>query len=91
MIDIKKIFIGLLFAGILGLPIGYCYINGTANLVAAFEGSLWPPRLLGFATGIFSFTVLTYLFFKEGVNIKTATTLILASVIVLLQIFWKYD
>lgn len=81
----------IILAGLMGIPVGVSYIYGTANLVEAFNGKLWPPRLLGFATGIFSFTFLTYIFFKEGINLKTGITLFLASIIVLMQIFWKYE
>lgn len=78
-------------AALFGIPVGMSYIYGTTYIVEAFNGQLWPSRLLGFATGIFSFTLLTYIFMKEGVNMKTGIILILALVIVLLQVFWKYD
>ena len=72
-----------------GIIISYFYMYGTANLVEAFNGKLWPPRLLSFATGIFSFTFLTFILFKEGINMKTGVTLFLAFTIVLIQVFWK--
>ena len=75
----------------MGIPVGMCYIYGTTYIVESFNGQLWPSRLLGFATGIFSFTILTYLFMREGINMKTAIILLLATAIVLLQVFWKYD
>ena len=75
----------------MGVPIGMSYIYGTTYIVEAFDGKLWPSRLIGFATGIFSFTVLTFVFMKEGVNIKTGIILTLAILILSLQIFWKYD
>lgn len=75
----------------MGVPVGMCYIYGTTYIVESFNGQLWPSRLLGFATGIFSFTILTYLFMREGINMKTAIILLLATAIVLLQVFWKYD
>ena len=78
-------------AALMGIPVGMSYIYGTTYIVEAFDGKLWPSRLLGFATGIFSFTLLTFIFMKEGVNMKTGIILILALVIVLLQVFWKYD
>ena len=28
---------------------------------------------------------------KEGINIKTGTILVLATMIIILQVFWKYD
>ena len=78
-------------AAVMGVPVGVCYIYGTTYVVEAFDGKLWPSRLTGFATGIFSFTILTYVFMKEGINIKTGTILILAFLIIILQIFWKYE
>lgn len=81
----------LLVAAVMGMPIGLGYIYGTTYIVNAFDGTLWPARLLGFATGILSFTALTYIHMKEGINIKTAVILILAVMILLLQVFWKID
>ena len=81
----------ILVSAIMGIPVGLAYIYGTTYLVEAFNGQLWPSRLLAFATGIFSFSLLTYGFLKEGINIKTAIILVLASAIVMIQVFWKYE
>ena len=81
----------IMVSAIMGVPVGLCYIYGTSNLVEAFNGQLWPSRLLGFATGITTFTFLTYGFLKEGINLKTAIILGLATIIVMLQVFWKYE
>ena len=81
----------VIVAGVMGIPVGMGYIYGTTYIVSAFNGSLWPSRLIGFATGIFSFTILTYIHLKQGINFKTAVILSLASAIVLLQVFWKTD
>lgn len=78
-------------AAMMGVPVGMSYIYGTTYIVEAYNGELWPSRLIGFATGIFVFTLLSYIFMKEGINLKTAIILLLATVIVLLQVFWKYD
>ena len=80
-----------LIAAIMGLPVGLSYIYGTTFIVEAFSGELWPSRLIGFATGILCFTILTYIFMGEGINIKTGIILLLAAVILILQVFWKYD
>jgi len=72
-----------------GAPVGMAYIYGTTYIVEAFGGQLWPSRLIGFATGIFAFTILSYIFMGEGINLKTGVILSLATVIVVLQIFWK--
>lgn len=82
----------VLLSAILGIPIGIGYIFGTENVVAAFGGeTLWASRILGFVTGVFTFSILTYLHVKEGINLKTAVILVLASVIVILQVFWKLE
>jgi len=74
---------------IFALPIGYAYIEGTRILVQAFNGVLWPTRLLGFAMGILSFTLLTKFNLGESITLKTGITLLLALTIVLIQVFWK--
>ena len=79
----------MLLVCLMGIPISWFYIEATRYGFIAFEGILWPGRLLGFATGIFCFTLLTYIFMNEVINLKTAVILLLATVIVLLQVFWK--
>ena len=41
----------ILVAAIGGIPVGYSYILGTTYLVQAFDGAVWPSRLLGFSMG----------------------------------------
>ena len=72
-----------------GIPISWFYIEATRYGFIAFDGLLWPGRLLGFATGIFSFAVCTNIFMGEGLTTKTLVSLILATVLVVIQIFWK--
>tara|TARA_Y100000592_G_scaffold87869_1_gene142965 strand:+ start:216 stop:566 length:351 start_codon:yes stop_codon:yes gene_type:complete len=72
-----------------GIPISWFYIEATRYGFIAFDGLLWPGRLLGFATGIFSFAVCTNIFMGEGLTLKTLVSLILATVLVVIQIFWK--
>jgi len=81
----------ILISGLMGIPVGASYIYGTTFIVDYFNGELWPARIVAFATGIFSFYILTLIFMKEGINVKTGTILILASMIIILQVFWKYD
>jgi len=73
----------------LGIPISYMFIKATRFTVDYFDGSLWPSRFIGFAIGIFCFTLLTYFFKDEGINYKTATCLLLALSIIIIQLFWK--
>ena len=74
-----------LLMSILGMPISYALMQSTRLGWEGF-GELWPIRLLGFAVGIMSFPVLTYLVLGEGVTLKTGISLILGTVILLLQL-----
>ena len=69
----------------LGMPISYALLLSTKYGYIGF-GNLWSIRLLGFAVGIISFPVITYLVLGEGVTLKTGISLMLASVIMLLQL-----
>lgn len=79
----------ILVAAIGGIPVGYSYILATTLTVQAFNGEVWPSRLLGFSMGIMAFTILTLMHLNEGLSLKTIITLCLATSIVLLQILWK--
>ena len=74
---------------LLGTPVSWAFIKATKYGYIAFEGVLWPQRLIGFATGIILFSLLTWLFLNEGINTKTTVCLILSLTIVLIQMFWK--
>jgi hypothetical protein len=74
---------------LLGVPISYIYIYGSYHLVKAFEGEIWPQRLIGFAIGMLVFSVLTVIHFNQGITSKTALTLALAIAIVVIQTIWK--
>ena len=79
----------ILVAAIGGIPVGYSYILGTTYLVQAFNGEIWPSRLLGFSMGILAFTTLTLIHLGEGINLKTSVILMLAVLIISIQILWK--
>ena len=74
-----------LLLSILGMPISYALLLSTKYGFQGF-GELWPIRLMGFAVGIMSFPVITYLVLGEGLTLKTGISLILAGVILLLQL-----
>ena len=78
-----------LILSLFGIPISLGYIYATKYAFVAFEGLLWPGRLVGFAIGIVSFTILTTIFLGEGINNKTIVSLLLASILVCIQVFWK--
>ena len=70
---------------LLGVPISYALLYSTKFGFEGF-GELWPIRLLGFAVGIISFPFITYMVLGEGVTLKTGISLMLATVILLLQL-----
>ena len=72
-----------------GIPIILGYIWATKFAFTAFDGTLWPGRLIGFAMGIISFTILTNYYMGEGISTKVIVSLILAITLVLIQVFWK--
>ena len=79
----------ILTSAIVGIPIGLFYIYGTHYVAIYSGGELWPVRIVGFVTGILGFTLLTYLHLNEPVTLKTGVILVLMTVIILLQVFWK--
>ena len=76
-------------ACIFSIPISFAFILATKYVVGYFDGQLWPGRFLGFATGMISFAILTGIYMNEGINAKTMISLVLATALVAIQIFWK--
>ena len=72
-----------------GTTISYTFIYGTRFAYEHFDGLLWPGRFMGFALGISSFAILSWIFMGEGITLKTMTSLILAIGIICVQLFWK--
>ena len=72
-----------------GFPLSLLYLMSVKYMVAHFDGNMWPSRLLGFATGVIVFTVMSWAWFKEPLSLKTLICLGLAVCIMLIQLFWK--
>ena len=73
------------FACLMGVPISYAFFKATTIGYEGF-GELWPIRLIGFSVGMLTFPILTYLFIGEAITLKTAISVVLAGVILLLQL-----
>lgn len=71
------------------IPAAWFYIKSVQHFVTAFDGQIWPSRLIGFGIGIIVFVSLSILLFKEPVTTKTLVCLGLALSILGVQIFWK--
>jgi ABC-type enterochelin transport system permease subunit len=77
------------FLVLMGLPISYMFMQSVKNFVLAFDGEIWPSRLLGFGLGVIVFSIMSSLLFKEPFTAKTGTCLFLGLCIILIQLFWK--
>ena len=73
-----------------GIPISWLYIEATRLGFIAFDGLIWPGRLLGFAAGMFTFAVCANIFMGEGLTNKTIVSLVLATILTIIQVFWNY-
>ena len=71
------------------IPISWLFIKSVGYIVEAYNGELWPSRLIGFVIGVFVFSLMSSFLFKEPITYKTITCLILAFSILLIQMFWK--
>ena len=72
-----------------GVPISYLFMISVKNMVNAYDGQMWPSRLIGFGIGVIVFTTMSYWLFKEPLTPKTLTCLGLGVCIILIQILWK--
>jgi len=79
----------IFLAVVLGAIISYSFIYATKFSYEYFNGLLWPGRFLGFGLGMISYALLTSWLMQEGINLKTLTSLILATGIICVQLFWK--
>lgn len=74
---------------LLGFPISYILIYASRYAYDGFGGLLWPTRFMGFVSGMVIMAVLTFIHLNEDISIKTAITLFLCFIIVLIQLFWE--
>jgi hypothetical protein len=74
---------------VVSIPISWLFIKSVGYLVEAYNGELWPSRLIGFVIGVFIFSLMSSFLFKEPFTYKTITCLLLAFSILMIQMFWK--
>lgn len=78
-----------LLVACMGVPISLLFMYSVRNFVGAYEGQIWPSRLIGFGIGVIVFTVMSHYMFKEPLTPKTLTCLGLGVGIILIQVLWK--
>lgn len=74
---------------LMGLPISWLFMNSVKHFVIAFDGTIWPSRLIGFTIGMIVFTIMAQIIFSEGLSLKTISCLALSILILIIQLFWK--
>ena len=74
---------------LMSVPLSWFYIKSVEYFVAAFDGQLWPSRLIGFGLGIVVFSIMSHYMFKEPFSPKTLVCIGLGLTIIALQILWK--
>ena len=74
---------------IASIPLSWFYIKSVEHFIAAFNGQLWPSRLIGFGLGITVFSILSHFLFKEPFTPKTLVCIGLGLTIIGIQILWK--
>lgn len=77
------------FGVLMGMPISFLFMMSVKNFVNAFDGQIWPSRLIGFGIGVVTFAVMSHYMFREPMTPKTLICLGLGTLIILIQIFWK--
>ena len=83
--DWAKTYKSMWFMSLMGIPISMLFWYATKIGYEGF-GALWPVRFMGFATSMLTFPVMTYFYLGEAVSLKTAITILLAIVIMILQL-----
>jgi len=74
---------------LMSVPLSWLYIKSVEHFVAAFDGQLWPSRLIGFGLGITIFSIMSHFLFKEPLTPKTLVCIGLGLTIIAIQVIWK--
>jgi hypothetical protein len=73
---------------LLSIPISWLFMESVKHFIKAFNGEIWPSRIIGFALGMIVFTIMSYTLFKEPFTLKTILSLLLALLIIVVQILF---
>ena len=74
---------------LMSVPLSWLYIKSVEHFLAAFNGQLWPSRLIGFGLGITIFSIMSHFLFKEPLTPKTLVCIGLGLIIIAIQVIWK--
>ena len=74
---------------LMAVPVSWFYVKSVEYFINAFDGEIFPSRLIGFSLGIIVFTLFSVFLFKEPFTLKTIICLLLGFSIVAIQILWR--
>jgi hypothetical protein len=74
---------------LMSVPLSWFYIKSVEYFIEAFDGQIWPSRLIGFGLGITVFSMMSHYMFKEPFTPKTIVCIGLGLTIIGIQILWK--
>jgi hypothetical protein len=74
---------------LMGIPVSMLFMYSVKNLILAYNGEMWPSRLIGFSIGAIVFTYFSWSLFGEPLTTKTIICLVLALSILMVQLFMK--
>lgn len=74
---------------LMGIPVSMLFMYSVKNLIMAYNGEMWPSRLIGFSIGVIVFTYFSWSLFGETLTTKTIICLVLAFSILMVQLFMK--
>ena len=74
---------------LIGIPASMFFMYSVKNMVIAYNGQMWPSRLIGFSLGAIVFTYFSWYLFNEPFSTKTIICLILSFAILAIQLFVK--
>jgi multidrug transporter EmrE-like cation transporter len=74
---------------LMGIPVSMLFMYSVKNLILAYNGEMWPSRLIGFSIGAIVFTYFSWSLFGEPFTTKTIICLTLAFSILMVQLFMK--
>lgn len=74
---------------LVSIPISYLFIKSVEHFVNAYDGDVYPSRILGYGLGIIVFMIMSWVMFKEPITPKTLVCIMLSLAIIGIQVWWK--
>jgi hypothetical protein len=78
-----------LILSLLGIPMSLLFIYFAKYNALAFDGQVWPGRIIQFCVGTIVFAVMSTAIMGESISTKTIVCLSLAMLILAIQMLWK--